>query len=236
MKKRLTLLALPAVLTVSLATPAHAHAVGDDGVQAADIEQPYVGTSPGITTVMDYVYAQLGKPYVFGAAGPDAFDCSGLTLAAYRQVGIALPHGSIAQSHMGWRVNRDDVQAGDLIFMRGGSPAVDRGHVGIAVSATEMISAPHAGASVHRVGIPNGVQAIRRYVVARPEPEKPTAAPRPVLAVPPAHVGHVGQAVPIARDAQLNVAARAGAHRALVRVRRRAPVRLSVSSMSAKAV
>jgi cell wall-associated NlpC family hydrolase len=162
MKKRLVLLALPALFTVSLAKPAHAS--GEDGDEVDRIEQSYDGAAPAIQTIMSYVNAQLGKPYAFGAAGPNAFDCSGLTLAAYRQVGIALPHGSIAQSYMGRDVDRADVQAGDLIFTRGGSPAVNRGHVGIAVSSIEMISAPHAGARVHQVRIPGGVQAIRRYV------------------------------------------------------------------------
>ena len=115
---------------------------------------------------MDYVYAQLGKPYVPGAAGPNAFDCSGLTMAAYRQIGITLPHYSCHASHeMGWAVGSNDIRPGDLLFFRGGqAPVIDRGHVTIAVSATEMISAPRRGVPVHKVGIPNNVQAIRRYV------------------------------------------------------------------------
>jgi cell wall-associated NlpC family hydrolase len=161
-KKLLVLLAVPAVFTVSLAAPALA---GDGSAAAAVEQQQGDGTSPAIQTVIDYVYAQVGKPYVGGAAGPDAFDCSGLTMAAYRQIGITLPHYSVSQSRLGWAVSRHDVRPGDLLFFRGGqAPAIDRGHVTIAVSATEMISAPRRGVPVHKVAIPNDVQAIRRYV------------------------------------------------------------------------
>jgi cell wall-associated NlpC family hydrolase len=161
MKKRLVLVALPALLSVSLAAPTYA--MGDDGEEVQGVEQTY-GTS-AIQTVMDYVHAQLGKRYVFGAKGPDAFDCSGLVLAAYAQIGIKLPHGSVWQSHMGWAVSSDDIQPGDLLFFYGGqAPARSRGHVGIAVSATEMISAPRPGVPVHKVRIPRNVEAIRRYV------------------------------------------------------------------------
>jgi peptidoglycan DL-endopeptidase CwlO len=162
MKKRLALLALPALLTLCLANPAQANA--DHREDPYQVERFNEGLSPDMQIVMDYVQAQLGKPYVYAASGPRAFDCSGLTLAAYRQIGIRLPHSSFTQSRMGRHVARRDVQPGDLIFMRGGDPPADLGHVGIAVSATEMISAPQPGASVHRVRIPSGVQEIRRYV------------------------------------------------------------------------
>ena len=150
MKKLLVLLAAPAVFTVSLAAPAFA------------VEQQQAdATSPAIQIVMDYVYAQLGKPYMVGAAGPNAFDCSGLAMMAYRQIGIDLPHLSFTQAKMGWAVRRNDIRPGDLLFFRGGQ---DLGHVTIAVSATEMISAPRRGVPVHKVAVPDDVQAIRRYV------------------------------------------------------------------------
>src|SRR5256714_10986011 len=132
-KKRLALLAVPAILTVALAAPAHA--MGDDGDDAVGVEQTSDATSADIKTVMDYVYAQLGKPYVFGAAGPNAFDCSGLTMAAYRQIGIHLPQLSFTQATMGWEVSKADLRAGDLLFFYGGqAPAQSKGHVAIAIS------------------------------------------------------------------------------------------------------
>jgi cell wall-associated NlpC family hydrolase len=162
-KKRLVLLALPALATIGLATPAHA--MGDDGPAVAGVEQSYDGTSPAIQTVMDYVHAQLGKPYVYAAAGPNAFDCSGLTMMAYRQIGIALPHYSVSQAATGRPVSRNDIRAGDLLFFYGGqAPSRNLGHVAIAVSATEMISAPRPGVGVHQVAIPGNVEAVRRYI------------------------------------------------------------------------
>jgi cell wall-associated NlpC family hydrolase len=162
-KKRLVLLALPALLTVGLAAPAGAQA--DDGDQTVVVEHSYEGTSPDIQTLMSYVHAQLGKRYVFGAEGPDAFDCSGLTMMAYRQIGIELPHYSVTQARLGWAVSKDEIRAGDLLFFYGGqAPARNEGHVAIAVSAEEMISAPRAGVAVHEVPIPGNVQSVRRYI------------------------------------------------------------------------
>jgi cell wall-associated NlpC family hydrolase len=162
-KKRLVLLAVPALFTVALATPAYAMADDGDGITVA--EQSYDSASPAIQKVLAYAYAQLGKPYVFGADGPEAFDCSGLTMMAYRQIGIELPHYSVTQAARGWAVSRDDIRAGDLLFFYGGqAPTRNKGHVTIAVSATEMISASRRGVPVHLVPIPKNVQSVRRYV------------------------------------------------------------------------
>jgi len=67
-------------------------------------------------TAVDTALAQLGDPYAWGAAGPDAFDCSGLTEHAYAAAGIALPHSSTMQSTMGVPVSVTDLQPGDLVF------------------------------------------------------------------------------------------------------------------------
>jgi cell wall-associated NlpC family hydrolase len=117
--------------------------------------------------VVAFARAQIGKPYRFAAAGPGAFDCSGLTMAAYRAVGIALPHYSVSQAAMGrplhWRT--EAIRPGDLVFMRGGEPVIDLGHVGIAVSATAWVVAPHAGVPVRLEPIPlRSVQRVRRFV------------------------------------------------------------------------
>jgi cell wall-associated NlpC family hydrolase len=84
---------------------------------------------------------------------------------AYRQIGIELPHYSVTQAARGWAVSRDDIRAGDLLFFYGGqAPKRNKGHVTIAVSATEMISASRRGVPVHLVPIPKNVQSVRRYV------------------------------------------------------------------------
>ena len=163
MKKRIILLAIATALILGLAVPALA--MGDDGVETVATAHNYDDASPEIQAVMAYVFAQLGKPYVFAAAGPNAFDCSGLTMMAYRQIGVDLPHYSVTQANLGWAVSRDDIRPGDLLFFFGGkAPARNKGHVAIAVSATEMISAPRPGVPVHEVPIPGNVQAVRRYV------------------------------------------------------------------------
>ncbi len=82
----------------------------------------------------------LGAPYVWGADGPNSFDCSGLTMFVYRQVGVSLPHSSRAQINCGERVSRSDLQPGDLVFF--GSPIH---HVGIYVGGGMYIHAPHTG-------------------------------------------------------------------------------------------
>ncbi len=63
-----------------------------------------------------YAMAQVGKAYVYGAAGPNAFDCSGLTMMAYAQAGVGLPHSSSAQFSSGPRVAESALQPGDLVF------------------------------------------------------------------------------------------------------------------------
>lgn len=93
--------------------------------------------------VVGVAYAQLGKPYQYGAAGPNAFDCSGLTMYCYAQVGVSLPHSSGAQYGCGAHVSQSNLMPGDLVFF--GSPIH---HVGLYVGNGAMIHAPHSGAVV----------------------------------------------------------------------------------------
>jgi cell wall-associated NlpC family hydrolase len=86
---------------------------------------------------------QLGKPYVWGAAGPDAFDCSGLTAWAWRAGGVSLPHFSGAQYAATTHIPLSAIQPGDLIFYE--SP--DQ-HVALYVGGGQIIHAPHAGTVV----------------------------------------------------------------------------------------
>ena len=84
--------------------------------------------------------AQRGKPYVWAAAGPGSFDCSGLTMYAYAAAGVSLPHSSRMQSQMGQPVSRDQLQPGDLVFFY--SPV---SHVGIYIGNGQMVHAPTSG-------------------------------------------------------------------------------------------
>jgi peptidoglycan DL-endopeptidase CwlO len=90
-------------------------------------------------TVLRYACAQLGKPYVFGGAGPNSFDCSGLTMMAYKQIGINLSHYVPTQYSATRRIAKADIQPGDLVFFS------NNDHVGMAVGNGKFIEAPHTG-------------------------------------------------------------------------------------------
>ena len=91
---------------------------------------------------------RLGDPYVWGAAGPDAFDCSGLVMWAYAQVGISLPHFSGAQYADTTHISMADLQPGDLVF-----PADPSQHVAMYIGGGQIIEAPFTGSVVHIVAL-----------------------------------------------------------------------------------
>lgn len=93
--------------------------------------------------VIAFAEAQMGKPYVWGAAGPDSFDCSGLTQGAWKAAGISLPRTTWDQVEVGQRVSVDNAKPGDLVFFYD-----DISHVGIYIGNGEMIHAPKPGANV----------------------------------------------------------------------------------------
>lgn len=101
---------------------------------------PIPGVSPGAMNAVNYARAQLGKPYKWGGAGPDSFDCSGLTMMAWRAGGVSLPHSSQAQYRATARIPLSSVQPGDLIFYYS-----DLHHVSIYVGGGTVISAPRTG-------------------------------------------------------------------------------------------
>jgi hypothetical protein len=109
-------------------------------------------TGPAHAQVVAYALAQLGKPYVWAAAGPDAFDCSGLTMAAWATVGVPLLHYTVDQQHEGQAVSAAQLAAGDLVLTPGSdSPGPGlAGHVGIYLGDGLVISAidPQMGIAV----------------------------------------------------------------------------------------
>jgi cell wall-associated NlpC family hydrolase len=105
------------------------------------VRSPYIGPASGRAKIaVAEAYRQLGKPYRWGASGPNAFDCSGLTMWVWGKAGVSLPHSSRAQYGYGVHVSRGQLQPGDLVFF--GSPIH---HVGIYVGGGNYIAAPHSG-------------------------------------------------------------------------------------------
>jgi cell wall-associated NlpC family hydrolase len=111
--------------------PVGASAVTPEGVTVAP-PSPYGGV---VGIAMQY----LGTPYVWAGASPGGFDCSGLVMYVFSQVGVSLPHNAAAQYGYGVPVSRDQLQPGDLVFFDG------LGHVGIYIGGGEFIHAPHTG-------------------------------------------------------------------------------------------
>ena len=87
----------------------------------------------------------LGVPYVYGGASPSGFDCSGLAMYCYAQIGIGLSHGATDQQHASTPVPLNALQPGDLVFFGNASYSY---HVGIYVGGGSMINAPHTGSVV----------------------------------------------------------------------------------------
>jgi cell wall-associated NlpC family hydrolase len=115
---------------------------------AAKYAQP-VEESPVAAQAIAYAEQQIGKPYVWGADGPNAFDCSGLVYAAYASAGVA-----IARTTFGWRqdgpvVPLSDLQPGDLLFYAGSDgTSTDPGHVVMYLGGGQIIQAPQTGEDV----------------------------------------------------------------------------------------
>jgi len=92
---------------------------------------------------IQYAMSQVGDPYIWGAAGPNGFDCSGLTMAAWAQAGVALPHSSSAQMGYGTRVSSSALAPGDLVFYY--SPV---SHVGMYIGNGMIVHAANPSTGV----------------------------------------------------------------------------------------
>ncbi len=131
--------------------------VGIEDYDSGDVVVPEGDTG----SVLQFALGQLGKPYIWGAVGPDSYDCSGLVQTAFRAAGVAMPRVSRQQALVGKQVARANVQAGDLIFYY--EPVH---HVAIAIDATRAVHAPTFGDNVKVSRIDNigPITVIRRVV------------------------------------------------------------------------
>jgi cell wall-associated NlpC family hydrolase len=125
---------------------AAAEAAARAAVQAftpTQVVTPAPAPNPAAQTAVEAALSQVGKPYQWGAAGPDSYDCSGLTMWAWAQAGIGLPHNSGMQYDATPRVAQSDWAPGDLLFF--GSPIH---HVGMYIGRGQMVEAPYTGSQV----------------------------------------------------------------------------------------
>jgi peptidoglycan DL-endopeptidase CwlO len=107
---------------------------------------PPPASTSAVQKAVDYAIAQVGKAYTFAGTGPDAFDCSGLTMMAWAQAGVSLPHEASAQYNYGTHVSSSDLQPGDLVFLY--SPI---SHVEIMVGPDLAVSAADPALGVRYV-------------------------------------------------------------------------------------
>ena len=164
------LLAVNKITSSSLILPGAKLALPAGAVQptAAQKSSPDVQAALGPAgTVVAFAYAQLGKPYRFFTAGPSTFDCSGLVMAAYAQIGIPIIHKAASQASYGTAVDiwSAPIKPGDLVFMATHGTA-EITHVGIAVDATHWIHAPAPGDVVRLAPIPPKgiITTVRRLI------------------------------------------------------------------------
>ena len=131
---------------------------------------PSAGTPGGaLQSVLSYATAQVGLPYQFFSAGPAAFDCSGLVVAAFRQVGMSVPHQSRALARMGSAVDwhSESIAAGDLVFTSTVDDPDAITHVGIALDSRRWVQAVGVGRTVSIGALPSDtrIMAVRRLAV-----------------------------------------------------------------------
>jgi cell wall-associated NlpC family hydrolase len=118
----------------------------DQKASAALAASANLGSGRG-ATALRFAIKQIGDRYVFGAAGPTLWDCSGLTMRAFGAAGVSLPHSAASQMSRGKKIGFASLKPGDLVFFNhGGNSYVS--HVGIYLGGGRMVHAPHTGARV----------------------------------------------------------------------------------------
>ena len=119
------------------------------------------GSEPAQRAVA-FAESKLGAPYVWGAQGPGAFDCSGLVKDSYAHAGISLPRETYDMIRVGTTVDRSQIRAGDLVFSNFSGRGPE--HVQLAVSPMQVIEAPTPGGHVQYSSLPHGRIVVKRVV------------------------------------------------------------------------
>ncbi|GAB4104944.1 NlpC/P60 family protein [Micromonospora taraxaci] len=122
---------------------------GGGSLRPAPCPGSYPGGAAGVA--VKFACAQIGKPYVWGAEGPNSYDCSGLMLAAWAKAGVSLPHNAAQQSRVTKDVSKGDLRPGDLVFYYS-----DIHHVGMYVGGGWVVHASQAGQPVKMKKVDDG--------------------------------------------------------------------------------
>ncbi|MFV2196148.1 NlpC/P60 family protein [Nocardiopsis sp. LOL_012] len=156
--------ALLADLTAEQAAAATENVSNDSGgTSGGGGGATYTGPATGSAqTALNFAYAQVGKPYIWGGTGPGGYDCSGLTQAAWAAAGVNLPRTTYSQVNAGTRVSWDNMQPGDLIFFYSGPD-----HVGMYAGNNVMVHASNSSKPIGTVTL-NSYYRQNFYAAVRP--------------------------------------------------------------------
>ena len=146
-----------AILNALRSSSAEKHHGGKGGVPVDCMGVTVHARNARAARAVTFACDQIGEPYVWAATGPDTWDCSGLTMAAWAAAGVALPHSSGMQHSYGTPVERDDLEPGDLVFFH--SPI---SHVGIYIGQDLMVHSPHSGDRVKISALIPGFSGAKR--------------------------------------------------------------------------
>ncbi len=152
------------------AAPTAAAPVATATVASTGTANPTPAATPTPTptdVLVDFLKAQVGKPYKFFTAGPDTYDCSGLVVAGYRQIGVELIHQSGSLAKVGREVDltTESIVAGDVIVLSSPTDPTVIAHVGVAVSGTSWIQAVGPGIPVKISALPTSrIVTVRRII------------------------------------------------------------------------
>jgi cell wall-associated NlpC family hydrolase len=122
-----------------------AYGVGSETPKKSTVVAPYFPGPAGVA--VKYAFSKLGYKYVYATAGPNTFDCSGLTMAAWKAAGVTLPHNAAEQWDTVSHISRSQLKAGDLVFYH------DLDHVAIYVGSSQIIEAPQTNELVKEVSV-----------------------------------------------------------------------------------
>ena len=135
----------------------------DQAASLAEAAKLNLGSGRG-AIALRFAIKQIGDRYVFGAAGPTLWDCSGLTMRAFQRAGVNLPHSAAAQARFGKKVAFKNLKPGDMVFFgRRGYIS----HVGIVIGNGRMVNAPRPGARVKIQGFGGNFGSLAFYGARR---------------------------------------------------------------------